>query len=100
MTKDRGKSQSEIRVYYRMEGTNEIHSDVVKEIKDGRVTFKDGGWCPAQHCFLTESQCRASCGLPNPDEQTVQMLRELRNSLRDKTREVAEAVRRLTGEEQ
>ena len=30
------------------------------------IRFDDGGWCPAEHCFFTEEQCRKYHSLPPP----------------------------------
>jgi len=57
-------SDFSIPVYWRMHGTNDIHSSNAVSFRGDDLVFDDGGWCPLSSCFLTEQQCRDFHKLP------------------------------------
>lgn len=65
---------NEIVVYYLVEQTSRIERETAIRTEgrgnNATVRFKDGGWCPAKDCFLTEQQCRIYHNLPPKDWQT------------------------------
>lgn len=54
-----------IKVYYAL-STGTIESGVLVSVRGNVARFADGGWNPADCCYLTRQQCARATVFPSP----------------------------------
>lgn len=84
--------KGEVRLFWVMEGSRKVHSDIVGHIDGDTVYFTDGGHQDAEHCYLTRRQAELFAGLVTKEEQRVGRLRERTAKVLQKALDALEAV--------